>query len=65
MASVDHLLLPLRLLAALGCGLIAGVFIAFSTFVMKALARLPPDEGIAAMQSINVSVLNSWFIRPL
>ena len=28
-------------LSALGCGLIAGVFFAFSAFVMKALARIP------------------------
>lgn len=28
---------------------------------MKALSRLPPGEGIAAMQSINVAVLNPWF----
>ena len=40
----------------------AGVFFAFSTFVMKALARLPPNEGIAAMQSINVAAVNSWFL---
>lgn len=50
------------LIAALGSGLIAGVFFAFSTFVMKALARLAPAEGIAAMQSINVVVLNPWFL---
>jgi len=54
----------LVLVAALGCGLIAGVFYAFSTFVMKALARRPPAEGIAAMQSINVVVLNPWFLAP-
>jgi uncharacterized membrane protein len=50
------------LLAALGCGLMAGVFFAFSAFVMKALARLPPGEGIAAMQSINVAVVSPWFL---
>jgi uncharacterized membrane protein len=61
-ATLDQLLFALTLLAALGCGLIAGVFFAFSAFVMKALARLPPDEGIAAMQSINVVVLNPWFL---
>ncbi len=54
----------LALAAALGCGLIGGVFYAFSTFVMKALARRPPAEGIAAMQSINVAVLNRWFLVP-
>ena len=36
-------ILPLATLGtALGCGLIAGAFFAFSTFVMKALATLPP-----------------------
>jgi len=28
---------------------------------MSALGRLPADKGIAAMQSINVAVLNPWF----
>lgn len=54
----------LTLAAALGCGLIAGVFFAFSTFVMKALARLPAAQGIAAMRSINVVVINPWFMAP-
>jgi uncharacterized membrane protein len=60
--TVDQLLFALTLIAALGCGLIAGVFFAFSSFVMKALARLAPAEGITAMQSINVVVLNPWFL---
>jgi uncharacterized membrane protein len=54
----------LTLVAALGSGLIGGIFFAFSAFVMKALARLRPDHGIAAMQSINVTVLNRWFLAP-
>lgn len=57
----QNLIFILTLVSALGCGLIAGVFFAFSAFVMKALARLPPAQGIAAMQSINVVVLNRWF----
>ena len=28
---------------------------------MKSLTRLPPANGIAAMQAINVDVLNGWF----
>ncbi|HYJ21265.1 MAG TPA: anthrone oxygenase family protein [Solirubrobacterales bacterium] len=44
----------LVLASALGCGLAAGVFFAFSTYVMPALGRLPAAQGIAAMQSINV-----------
>ena len=59
---MDQFLFPLTLLAALGCGLVAGVFFAFSSFVMKALARLPASAGIAAMQSINVVVLRSLFM---
>jgi uncharacterized membrane protein len=54
-------LLVLTFLAALGSGLIAGVFFAFSAFVMTALGRLPPDQGLLAMQSINVAVINPWF----
>lgn len=46
----------------LGCGLIAGVFFTFSTFVMKALASLPVADGIAAMQSINRAVFGSAFL---
>lgn len=53
------------LLAALGCGLIAGVFFAFSSFVMGALARLPAPQGIAAMQSINIVVINPIFLGVL
>jgi uncharacterized membrane protein len=41
------------LVAALGCGLNAGIFFAFSTFVMDGLARADAPTGIAAMQSIN------------
>ena len=50
------------LLAAVGSGLIAGVFYAFSTFVMRALAQRPPAEGMAAMQAINVAVINPLFL---
>ncbi len=59
---MNVVLLVMTLLAALGCGLVAGVFFAFSTFVMRALGSLPPPHGIAAMQSVNVVVLNPWFL---
>lgn len=58
---IDNLLFVLTFLSALGCGLVAGLFFAFSAFVMSALARLPAEQGIAAMQSINVAVLNPVF----
>ena len=59
---IENLLFALTLASALGCGLTAGVFFAFSAFVMKGLTRLPPAQGIAAMQSINVVVINPWFL---
>lgn len=46
----------------LGSALVGGIFFAFSSFVMKALARVPSAEGIAAMQSINVVVINPSFL---
>jgi uncharacterized membrane protein len=50
------------ILALIGSALIAGIFLAFSSFIMKALARLPASQGITAMQSINVAVLNPVFL---
>ena len=52
------------LVSALGCGLMAGFFFAFSICVMKALGAIPPAHGISAMQSINVAVINPWFLTP-
>ena len=48
--------------ALLGAAVVGGIFFAFSNFVMKALNRLPAAESVAAMQSINVVVLNRWFL---
>jgi uncharacterized membrane protein len=50
---------------ALGCGVNAGVFFAFSTFVMAGLARLSPGEGIHAMQAINVTAVTPIFMSVL
>ena len=65
MATANNLRFPLMLVAALGCGLVAGVFFAFSTFVMPALARLQPPQGIAAMQSMNITAINPLFMIAL
>jgi uncharacterized membrane protein len=48
--------------AAIGAGLNAGLFSIFSVCIMAALARLPAEQGIAAMQAINVVILNPWFL---
>ena len=50
------------ILLAVGAGLVGGVFFAFSTFVMKALSQLPSEQGVAAMQRINVVVMNPVFL---
>ncbi|WP_259782561.1 anthrone oxygenase family protein [Aestuariispira ectoiniformans] len=50
------------LAAAVGSSLIAGVFFAFSSFVMAGLRNVPVAQGVAAMQAINVTVLRSTFL---
>ncbi len=61
MPSNSKYLAPLGLLATLGTGLMAGLFFAFSTFIMHALSRLPPEQGMAAMQHINAAVTTALF----
>jgi uncharacterized membrane protein len=53
------------LATALGCGLVAGVFFAFSSFVMASLKRLPSAQGIAAMQSIIIVAVTPAFMTAL
>ncbi len=48
--------------AALGSGIMGGLFFIFSVCIMAAFARLSPANGIAAMNSINVTILNGWFL---
>jgi len=47
---------------ALSSGLIAGVYFAFSGFIMKALSKLDIAQSIAAMNAINETILRSLFI---
>ena len=62
---MDDLLIALTLAGALGCGLSAGALFSFSSFVMRALARLPAAQGIVAMQSINVVAVTPMFMTAL
>jgi uncharacterized membrane protein len=48
--------------SAIGCGLMAGLYFAFSTFIMTAFERAGQEHGIAAMQSINATILRSLFM---
>lgn len=45
----------LLVIAIIGTGTVAGVFFAFSGFVVSGLDRLPPAEAARAMQEINVT----------
>ncbi|WP_137702618.1 anthrone oxygenase family protein [Marimonas lutisalis] len=48
--------------ATLASALVAGVFLTFSDFVMRSLARARPAAGIEAMQIINREVYRSQFM---
>jgi uncharacterized membrane protein len=52
----------LRVAAAVGCGLVAGLLFAFSAGVMTALGRLPGEAGADAMRAVNTAVLNPLFL---
>ena len=58
----DKLNLTLNISAILGTGLVAGVFLAFSSFIMEALGRVPPPAGMAVMQEINITVITPLFM---
>jgi uncharacterized membrane protein len=52
----------LVLVGAIGAACNGGVLFAFSAFVMPALQRLPTAQGVAAMQSINVTAVRAPFM---
>ncbi|ABS03886.1 DUF1772 domain-containing protein [Kineococcus radiotolerans] len=52
----------LTLASGIGCAVVGGVFFAFSTFAVPALARLPEAEAGRAMRSINVLALRPPFM---
>ena len=63
--TMSDLLVAVTVVTAVGCGLSAGALFAFSSFVMRALARLPASQGIAAMNSINVVAVTPAFMTAL
>jgi uncharacterized membrane protein len=62
---MSHSIHATSLAAALGCGLVGGLCFAFSTAVMPAFDDLAPSAAIAAMQSINRSIVNPVFLLAL
>jgi uncharacterized membrane protein len=58
----DPALFWLTLNLAVAGFVVSGVFLAFSNFIMKALARIDVQSGIAAMNAINITVRNPVFM---
>lgn len=48
--------------AAVGCGVTAGILLAFSISVMPALATRPAAEAAATMQHINIAIVSPVFL---
>jgi uncharacterized membrane protein len=57
----DHTLQALLIVAAVGAGLIGGLFFVFSNTIMRAFDKLPAGGAIASMQRINEVILNPLF----
>jgi len=55
----------LALATGLACMLAAGALFAFSAFVMAGLDRLPSEQGLPAMQSINERAVTPVFMTAL
>jgi uncharacterized membrane protein len=62
---MSSLLTTLTVVGLLGTALVAGVFFAFSSFVMPALERMPAAQGVAAMQSINITAVRAAFMTAM
>ncbi|AKZ55104.1 Integral membrane protein [Streptomyces ambofaciens ATCC 23877] len=59
---IDGPYFVLTVLGVLGTGMTAGAFYAFSAFVMRGLAALPPAQGVAAMNAINRAAVRPAFM---
>jgi len=62
---MDAAMLIVVVATALCAGASGGTFLAFSTFVMPALRRLPTRQAVAAMRQVNVLAPRSAFMVPL
>ena len=62
MTMLQSVITGLLWFSAIGCGLLAGLYFAFSTFIMTALGRIGQVSGIMAMNAINVVIVQSLFI---
>lgn len=58
----ERIALIATFVAALGAGIMGGLFFIFSNTVMAAFGKLSAETGITAMNSINVTILNGTFL---
>jgi uncharacterized membrane protein len=63
---IDDYPRALTIVSVVAAGLAAGVFFAFSTFVMQAVRSLPEKQGLSTMQAINKAApASAWFMAAL
>ncbi|MCP4616852.1 MAG: DUF1772 domain-containing protein [Bradyrhizobium sp.] len=48
--------------SVIGCGLMAGLYFAFSAFIMTALGRIDQAAGISTMNAVNDVIVRSLFL---
>lgn len=61
----EWLVQSITIAAAVGSGLMAGAFMAFSTFVMAGLRDVPDATGLSVMQAINRRAPRGLFVTTL
>lgn len=59
---MNTFLVPITIATIVGAGVVTGLLFAFSNFVMRALADMPPEQGMYAMQRINERIINPIFL---
>ncbi len=59
---MDAIILGLLWFSAIGSALLAGLYFAFSAFIMTSLGRIGQNAGISAMNAINVDITRSLFM---
>ena len=59
---LDSILLLALIIATICAGLMAGVYFAFSGFIMRSLDQLGAARAADAMNAINEVILRSWFM---
>jgi uncharacterized membrane protein len=62
MTMLQPVITGLLWFSAVGCGLLGGLYFAFSTFIMTAFGRIGQAAGIMAMNAINTVIVQSLFM---